>query len=577
MSIISILPEPLINKIAAGEVIERPVSIVREIMDNSIDAGAKKISVEVLHGGKKLIKVSDDGAGMGRDDASLCFERHSTSKIKSEDDLFNLTSLGFRGEALASIAAVSKVVLLTSTLDSRAGTKIEIGAGQKKHVSDAPPSPGTIIEVRDIFYNTPARRKFLKTVPTELAHIIGTVTQKALAYPEISFSLKHNESEVMATLPAKSIKERFIQLYTEEMYNEFFEIKKQGRGIELYGFFSAGGFTRSTRSLQFIFVNRRAIKNTTVNHAVYSAYRDLIPKDKHPAYFMFLDIDPGKVDVNVHPAKREIRFESPEEIHKLVFSAASEALRPGRDRIPGYIQPSRPAGFQKTQAGEDELSGGTVRETLESAFQSSGDFQTDFFTIKTAPALHRYFHIGEAFVAEVTNDGIKIIDRHAAHERVLYEKFLKKTSLEVKNLFLPIRIELPAKEFNIIKDYKNLFYDFGLDVEEFGANDVIVRALPEGLNKADLKGLFLDIASGIIEEETAGIRGESKEQRLLHSIAARLACHKSVRGKESLNDEELSQLLSDLEKAEMPEKCPHGRPTRIFLSLDDLRKMFKRK
>lgn len=584
MSTISILPEFLTNKIAAGEVIERPASIVREIIDNSIDAGAKKISVEVLYGGKKLIKVADDGVGMDRDDASLCFERHATSKIKSEDDLFNINTFGFRGEALASIASVSKVVLMTSTANSPVGTKIEIRAGQKKEITDAPPLSGTTLEIRDIFYNTPARRKFLKSIPTEMSHIIETVTQKALSYPNISFSLKHKDTEVVGVSSAKDIKERFIQLYSEELFNEFFEIEKQGRGIKLYGFSSAAEFSMSTRNYQLIFINRRPVKNPTVTHAVYNAYRDIIPKDKNPAFFLFFDIDPRKVDVNVHPAKREVRFESPEDVHKLVKFAIREILLSQQRKTAGYV-PSQESAWVKTMQTDGDMYGShVIRETLESALQSrneslptAGDFQADFFTDSIVPSIHRYFYIGEAFVAEVTNSGLTIIDQHAAHERILYEKFLKKTSIETEALFLPMRVELPAKEYNLVIKHREVLHGVGLDIEEFGANNVIVRTMPKELRKADIKGLLMDIASGILEEETVGIKDETGEQNLLRNISTRLACHKSVRGREPLNHEELSQLIADLEKTEVPDKCPHGRPTRIFLSLDDLRKMFKRK
>jgi len=575
---ISILSESLTNKIAAGEVIERPASVVRELLDNSIDAGAKTISIEVMYGGKKLIRGVDDGVGMDREDASLCFERHATSKIKSEDDLFNITTLGFRGEALASIASVSKVTLITSTANSQTGTKIEIGAGQKKEIADAPPTSGTVVEIRDIFYNTPARRKFLKSTPTELSHIIEVVMQKALSYPEISFSLKHNDSEIINVSVAKDLEERLIQLYTEELFNEFFKIKKQDRGIRLYGFSSTPEFMRSKRSHQHIFINSRPVKNPTISHAVYNAYRDLMPKDKHPAFFLFLHIDPRKVDVNVHPAKREVRFESPEVIHELVESAVREALQPQRDKKAGYVLAPDLAGVRPAHTSEKRLHDSqVVRETLESAFQSSGDFQADFFDSKIAPAIHRFFYIGESFFAEVANNGLSIVDQHAAHERILYERFIKKAAIETETLFLPIRVELPAREFSIIMNYKNFLHDFGLEIEEFGANNVIVRALPREFNKADVKGLLLDIASGIIEEETIGIKEESEKQRLVKNIAARLACHKSVRGKEPLNNEELSKLIADLEKTEVPDKCPHGRPTKIFLSLNDLRKMFKRK
>ncbi len=595
MSKISILPDILINKIAAGEVIERPASIVRELIDNSIDAGAKTISVEVLYGGKKLIKVADDGIGMDRDDASLCFERHATSKIKSEEDLFNITSLGFRGEALASIAAVSKVTLTTSPAGSSVGTKIEIMSGQKKEITDAPPLSGSMLEIRDIFYNTPARRKFLKSVSTEMSHIIETVTQKALAYPEISFSLTHNQSEILNVPAATSLKERFIQLYGEEMANEFIEINPsplpppsrgggwgrvknvpsyQGEKTKLYGFSSAAEFARSAKTYQLIFINRRPVKNPTIAHAVYNIYKDLIPKDKHPGFFLFLDINPEKVDVNVHPAKREVRFESSDEIYRLVDSAIKEVLYPKQQKATSYAQIGE--GQQSTFNSQRSYGGQFIRETLESAIEPSGSIQSDFFKQRIIPSIHRFFYLGESFYAEAANEGLTVIDQHAAHERVLYEKFLKKGKIQVENLFLPVRVELPAKEFNIVMNYKNLFHDFGLHIEEFGANSVIIRALPREINKAEIKELLLDVASTIFEENVP-VEDASKKEELLKNIAAKLACHKAVRGREQLNNEELSQLIADLEKTETPGKCPHGRPTRIFFSLDDLKRMFKRK
>ncbi len=292
MSKISVLPDNLINKIAAGEVIERPASIVRELIDNSIDAGATQIDIEILHGGKKLIKVSDNGTGMDRDDALLCFERHATSKIKSEEDLFDISTLGFRGEALSAIASVSKITLITSAEKSDSGVKIEIGVNNKKEIAEAPPLPGTVVEIRDIFYNTPARRKFLKSNPTELSHIIETVMQKAFAYPSISFSITHNNSELLNTPAASGLKERFAQLYGDEVSVEFLEVKKEGRGLTVYGFVSGANFTRAGKSHQYIFVNKRPVKNPTVNHAVYKACRDLFPKTgiRHILYFSILII-----------------------------------------------------------------------------------------------------------------------------------------------------------------------------------------------------------------------------------------------------------------------------------------------
>jgi DNA mismatch repair protein MutL len=570
---ISILSDVLINKIAAGEVIERPASVVRELLDNSIDAGAARIDIEILHGGKKLIKVSDNGRGMGRDDALLCLERHATSKIRTEDDLFNITSLGFRGEALAAIASVSKITLTTCAAGSNTGTKIELGISHKKDISDAPPSVGTTLEVRDIFYNTPARRKFLKSNPTELSHIIETVMQKAFAYPAIGFVLTHNNSELMNAPSAATLEERFSQLYGEELSEEFIKIELEERGIKVYGFISKPDFTQASRSHQVIFVNKRPVKNPTVNHAIYSAYDTLVSRDRHPAYFLFLDIDGKKVDVNVHPAKREVRFEKPDEIHRYVRAAVYKALNPNADiRVMTSDIPY--AGFRNmSRPFPVSFDNPVVSERAEGIFPIS---QTDFFSLGIAQNIQPFFHIGESFFATVTDDGLLIIDQHAAHERIQYEKFLKKTSLETEPLFLPLRIELPVKEYKLILHHKDLLNSLGLDIEDFGGNNVVVRSLPREFSKADMKGLLMDVATGILEEETSGIK-DTTEESLLKNIAARLACHKSVRGSEQLTNEELSKMMIDLEKCDEPGRCPHGRPTRIHLTLDDLKKMFKRK
>ena len=368
------------------------------------------------------------------------------------------------------------------------------------------------------------------------------------------------------------------------MFHEFIEFSRQGGGIQLYGFSSVREFARSAKNYQMIFINRRPVKNPTITHAVYSAYRDSIPKDRHPAFFLFFDIDPGRVDVNVHPAKREVRFEAPDEIHKIVEFSLRDALHSQREKTSDYRQSAVSAAYDSMQpAGEKMYGGQVIRETLESALESrngpippSGDTQSDFFTEGFVPVTKRYFYIGEFFFAEATTNGLMIVDQHAAHERILYEKFFKKTNIEVEQLFLPIRVELPAREFNIILNHKELFHDIGLSLDDFGANNIIVRTVPKELRKADIRVLIMDTASGIIEQETLGIKGDSGKQNLLHNIAARLACHTSVRGKGQLNNEELSQLVADLEKTEMPDKCPHGRPTRVFFSLLDLRKMFKR-
>ncbi|MDH4027676.1 MAG: DNA mismatch repair endonuclease MutL, partial [Nitrospirota bacterium] len=562
MSKISVLPDNLINKIAAGEVIERPASVVRELIDNSIDAGASRIDVEALYGGSRLIKVSDNGCGMDRDDAVLCFERHATSKIRSEDDLFDISTLGFRGEALPAIASVSKVTLTTSAAGAAAGVRIEIGANRKKEVADAPPLKGTTVEIRDIFYNTPARRKFLKTVPTELSHIVSTVTQKAFAYPQTAFSLRHNNSELLNVPPARDLKERFVQLYGSETAQGFVDVKKDSKAMKVRGFISAPEASRAARSHQTIFVNSRPVRNSTINHAVYDACRDMIPRDRHPSYFIFLDVDPHSVDVNVHPAKSEVKFERPDDVHGFVRAAVYEALNPGSGSDVPHVHSSGGAGPQRPDYQFRQGQGQFVSEP--SALFNT--VQTGFFSPDADRDISPFFHIGESFVATVTDNGLLIIDRHAAHERINYEKFLMRGSVEAEPLFLPLRIELPVREYNIVIKQKEFLKGIGLDIEDFGNNNVIVRTMPGELRKADIRGILIDAASAIIEEDTTGISGDLDEAALLKDIAARLACHKSVRGKEHLNNEEMRKMLSDLDKTEEPGKCPHGRPTRILLS-----------
>lgn len=574
MSRISVLSDQLINKIAAGEVIERPASVVRELLDNALDAGAGQIDVEIVHGGKKLIKVADNGTGMNRDDALLCFERHATSKIRTEDELFDISTLGFRGEALPAIASVSKVTLSTSELNADTGIKVDIGADREKVVSDAPPVKGTVVEIRDIFYNTPARRKFLKTIPTELSHIIETVVQKAFASPEVAFSLIHNHKEVLRAPAAGDLKGRFRQLYGDEMADAFLEVKKESKIIRITGFTSPADFTRATRSHQLIFVNRRPVKNPTINHAVYTAYRDVLLKDRHPAYFLFLEIDPRSVDVNVHPAKREVKFERPDDVHRFTGAAVYEALNPECEIDVSRDPTARETGFHKIEGLQPRHDNPAVSEPWAGVFQSS---QTDFFSSGITEHVQHFFYIGEAFVAAVHHDGLMIIDQHAAHERIMYERFLQKTSIETEALFLPLRIELPVREYTLLVKQKDFLRGIGLDIEEFGSNSIIIRSIPRELKKADMKGILMDLASDIIEEETSGIRGDLNKEGLLKKVAASLACHKSVRGREQLNNEELSKMMSDLDKTEEPGKCPHGRPTRIFFTIEDLQKMFKRR
>ncbi|HBR21739.1 MAG TPA: DNA mismatch repair endonuclease MutL [Nitrospiraceae bacterium] len=553
---IKVLSVDLRNKIAAGEVVERPASVVKELIENAIDAKSTEIKIEALYGGKRLIRVSDNGTGMDEEDARLCFERHATSKISSDADLFNIRTMGFRGEALPSIAAVSRTKLITGLKGADSGISIEIAGGEIKGIKGSPFS-GTSVEVKDLFFNTPARRKFLKTNSTELFHIIDSVTKEALSHYEIGFRLLTENQETMIFPKASGLRERLMQVYGDEFINGLIEVRKEeGSGIiKISAFVSDIGNFRNSKAHQFIFINKRPIKDASLSHAVYSAYEGILPKDKHPVFFLFLEVDSRKVDFNVHPTKREVRFEDKEVVYRFVNAGIRDTVKGDRTE---HVKPFTESPSMQYAAANYEETGEVlpshVSENLELPYK---------------PFLP-FVYLGDTFIAVSGRGGLSLIDHHAAHERILYEKFLKKINLDSHQMLFPRQVNLSHKEYMVILENKDFLNELGIEIDDFGHETIIIRSLPDALAVADLRGILSDAASAITE-------GDRPDRTLKEEIAARIACHKSVRGKEILNQSEVSQLLSDLENTEHPDQCPHGRPTRIFFSLDDLKRMFKRK
>ncbi len=555
---IKILPPDLRNKIAAGEVIERPASVVKELLENSIDAESTEIRIDILYAGKRLIRVSDNGKGMDKDDALLCFERHATSKISSEHDLFNILTMGFRGEALPSIASVSKVKLITGVKDNPIGISLEIRDGTIKDMKDSP-AIGTTIEVRDLFYNMPARKKFLKSNSTELFHIIDILTKEALSHPDIIFNLNVDGKDTIILPVSSSFKERIMQIYGNEFLSDLLEVQTGEHGLKMTSFVSKSNSFRNSKSHQYIFINKRPVKDISISSAIYRAYEGILPHDKHPVFFVFLDIEPSKVDFNVHPAKREVRFENKEIIYRFILNSIREAVR--RERIEHSEQFTELPEGQLSIKEQDVSFSGTVAKPSEIISEPA--------CIPYFPSLPFIF-LGDTFIAVSGKGGLTLIDHHAAHERILYEKFLKKINLNSYQLLFPRQITLSHKEYRVITNNIDILRDFGMDIEDFGHDTVIVRSLPEELEESDLRGILSDTAACLIE-------GTAADKSLKEEIAARIACHSSVRGRKILNQEQVSQLIRELEKTEFPDQCPHGRPTRIFYSLDDLKKLFKRK
>lgn len=573
---IHLLSTILRNKIAAGEVVERPASVVKELLENSIDAMSTRIEVHVLNAGRRLIRVSDNGVGMEREDAILAFERYATSKIKEEEDLLNIRTMGFRGEALSSIAAVSKVRLVTATKNpnselqnpnSTVGTCLEIIGGEIKDIRDCP-SSGTTIEVKELFFNTPARRKFLKSDSTENYHIIDAVTREAISHFHIGFSLEIDGNEVLSLPPAVSFRERILQVFGNEFTSNLIEIESGDSEISIRSFLGNTLSLRNNRNNQFIFINKRPVKDQSITYAVYKAYEGLIPKERHPVFFVFLNMDPKMVDFNVHPSKREVRFEDKGRVFDLVHRTAAEALMGRNAEAKGTLAESH-------CINEDHGYANAMSPQYLSDLRIS---EPSYLYSSLEAEQFSFLYLGDTFGAIAEGRGLMIIDYHAAHERINYERLLKRQAEGDSHSFrplLPQQVRLSAGQYRVILDNIQILNDLGLEIEDFGGNTLIVRGMPEFLKDADLNALMIDLSASLLKE--------AKEKGMLEPIdsirktlAAKMACHSSIRGREVPDRIRIAKLLKDLDSAENPDFCPHGRPTRVFISIDDLRKMFKK-
>ncbi len=553
MAEIKVLPPELQELIAAGEVVERPASVVKELLENSIDAGSTEIIVEIHGAGKKLIRVTDNGSGMSPEDLRICFLPHATSKLSSKDDLFRVTTMGFRGEALSSISAVSKMKITSSLDKSPTGLNIEIKDGKINSEREVP-FRGTTVEVRDLFYNTPARRKFLKSDRTENTHIIQTVTEAALSHPSISFHLNIDKRPVLQLNSAGCHRERIQQLFGIELLDELIEINI----APIMAFVSKEGRFRNTRANQYLFINNRPVRDGYLRHAVYSAYEHLLPPGKHPVFFLYLSLPPEEVDFNVHPQKTEVRFKTPSIIYSRVYHCINSALLPkkGRDEKLKIRRTEKKTESTSYQGGFEELS-------REETFVSE---PTSLF----GKQIEGPIYIGDVFFAYSDGKGVWIVDQHAAHERIRYEKLKKSQQNNLTHLLFPKQIVLAPAEFNVITDIIGWLNDI-VNIEVFGENTLLVRAVPDFLFDTDIKVVLSDIAKLIIEEKKGAPLEELKD-----SVIKTMACHSSVRGKKRLSKEELLELIRKLEETQDPDHCPHGRPTRLRFSTEELRKLFKR-
>jgi DNA mismatch repair protein MutL len=590
---IQILPETLAKQIAAGEVVERPASVVKELVENAVDAEATSITVEVFEGGRKEIRVIDNGTGMTRGDAVLSLERHSTSKIKTIEELFNIRTLGFRGEALPSIASVSKMRIKTLYQDENSGTELYAEGGEIRVVKDTGCPRGTTIEVKNLFYNTPARLKFLKSINTELGYISHIVSQEALAFPKIHFRLFHDKRLLINAPPLDNDLERIALLFGKKLLKEMIAVEAIYNDIELHGYISPPSLTKSSRNYQHLFVNSRPVKDKTVTHAVYQAYRTFMPRDKNPVFFLFLKVKPDTVDVNVHPSKMEVKFRNQSEIHEFIEEFVRSHIMAGH-RVENKTETA-----DETEKGND-FSFLTPGETLRPEQQRISDIITTYVSSSqkkiSEPPLFNYSdgkivqklhkpksveifqfigQINKSFLLFQEKEGILFVDQHVAHERILFEKLLrdfKASHIQVQSLLFPLFLELSKREALLLEEYADGFRRLGFDIEGLRGMSFMIRGIPSVFSQESGERALADILARLVETE----RMKSFEE-MIEEILITMACHGALKDNQTLSEREAVKLMDDLMKTEIPHTCPHGRPIMLLLNTDDLRKRFQTK
>lgn len=594
------LPTQLVNQIAAGEVVERPSSVVKELVENCFDAGATQIFIDIEQGGARQIKIRDDGCGIDKEDLPLALSRHATSKISSLKDLEQVATMGFRGEALPSISSVSRLTLISRTTAAECAWRV--AADGTEHDFDPQPDPhpqGTTIDVRDLFYNTPARRKFLKTEKTEFNHIEILIKRMALSRFDIGFILSHNQREIFNQKPAVTKhqqEDRIASICGSAFIENSIKIDFEASGLQLTGWVGLPTFSRSQQDMQFFYVNGRLIKDKLVAHAVKQAYQDVLYHGRHPVFVLYLTLDPALVDVNAHPAKLEVRFREGRLVHDFLFSALHRSLadiRPGQQGVDvtkieeftssPQLQPERPR-IENTSLVQPKPQQSTlpfnVQEDIQayaSLYPKSEPLKQEVFTPQeqeTYPLGHAIAHLHNIYILSETSQGIILVDTHAAHERVTYERLkqqFQQQSVPSQPLLLPIKIKVSASEADLAEEHGPFFYSLGFELSRSGPETIILRAVPALLTGADMETLVRDVLSDIIEHGLSN-RIEDKSNEILASIA----CHGSVRAHRRLTITEMNTLLRDMEQTERVGQCNHGRPTWIELTIQDLDKFFLR-
>lgn len=588
---IHLLEEHTVNRIAAGEVVERPASVVKELVENSIDAGARTVLVELEQGGKHLIRVVDDGEGMSPADAVLSIQRHATSKIRDADDLQSVRTLGFRGEALPSIAAVSRFELLTKRADLDTGMRLVVENGQVVEAGECAARDGTVVTVCDLFYNTPARLKFLKSTTTELSHMTELIARFALAFPEISFRLVHNGQEIFASQGSSDPRHALLAVFGRDVARELRTIDYTEGYLQITGYVSPPHLTRPTRAMQSFFVNRRLVRHRVLSRALDDAYRTLTPEGRHPIAAIFLSVPPHSVDVNVHPTKAEVKFAHEGEVYHAVLNAVRQALLQ-QGMIPSAL-PGLQSGLDTPTPTERPKPAQSVwqpsppppQEVLHAELMRRAGIDlaqpppTDALptTRPYAEMLEGFQVLGQVhrtYIIASSLRGLLIIDQHVAHERVLYEKLTvlrQKQHIPIQHLLTPLVFHLDRRTATLLGEHLQELQAMGFVIEPFGSDSVMLRGVPAWLGQRNVEAIVRDLLDEISE---LGI------QRRLpltdETLVATAACKMAVKAGDALSHAEMTHLLQELAETENPYLCPHGRPVVLVLSNEELEKRFKR-
>ena len=597
---IHVLPDDVVSRIAAGEVVERPAAVVKELLENSLDAGGLHITIDVKDGGLALMRVMDDGEGINRADLPRAFERHATSKLRSDQDLTSVRTMGFRGEALPSIASVSHVLVTTATRQDTVGSQFTLVAGVGSSIVDAPPLPGTRIDVSNLFFNQPARKKFLKSTTTEFSHISHVVQLAGLAWPSVHFRLTHNGQEILNYPAVTADRDRILQVYRQAFLDRTIEVRGRTAGSSIRGVMVDPIHARSSRTPQELFVNRRPIRNATVFHAVMDGYGSFLPKGHHPTFVLFLDIEPDRLDVNVHPTKKEVRFAETEALHQLVRQSIRHALSgserkavlglshaglsqtapeftPTAERQTASFLDSHPTALNSARRQD-------TRINISDAASLSGIVEGSqlVFAHETAAAYQRgekpdivpFGQILRTYLVAQVGEELQVIDQHTAHERVLFQRLWRgwqSRDIPSQPLLIPEPIELSAAQSTLLLKRRDDLEKLGLLIEPFGTTAVAIRGVPIGLGKVDAAILVQDLIDDLTEWDSAS----SLELRV-QPVLASLACHGAVRAGRALTLPEIQELIHDWVQEGLIMTCPHGRRTAFRLSTAELAKLFGR-